>query len=172
MDYVGMDYVGDDELDELLGVSGDDDDDDVGARRPRVNLGSKKRMQAMQKAARARFLPAVLLGFRDSIAAAATEIVSSEPNVKLRPTDLIVRESNADDFVLTSIKIGRVDLITGSVGVPASIFTGSQQRPPISAPELEAGTNATISVENLTNAASLFLAAYTCLDLSRHPVSP
>lgn len=171
MDYVGMDYaVGDDDLEALLGVAGDDDDDDVGAARRRKP--ANKRVMALAKAAKARSLPAVLLGFRDSIAAAATETVTSEPNVKLRPTDLIVRESNADDFVLTSIRIGRVDLITGSVGVPASIFTGAQQRPPISAPVLEAGTNATIGVENLTNAASLFLAAYTCLDLSRHPVSP
>lgn len=174
---VGADYVGDDAVDALMAaVSGDDDDevgadydDEVGAIRRR-RRGKAKR--ALSRIALAGKLPVVFLGFDTTAAAAGSAAATTEPNVKVRPTDLIVRDTNADDFQITSMRIGRVDLLTGATGIPAGIFKTSVQRPPISAPELEAGTQASIQLTNLTGAASRFMASYLCLDLSRRPVSP
>ncbi|HEU5316788.1 MAG TPA: hypothetical protein VFX49_11805 [Chloroflexota bacterium] len=172
---VGADYVGDEAVDALMAaVSGDDDDDvgadyeEVGARRARRSRAKR----ALSRIALAGKLPVVFLGFDTTAAASAGAAATTEPNVKVRPTDLIVRDTNADDFQITSMRIGRVDLLTGATGIPAGIFKTSVQRPPISAPELEAGTQASIQLTNLTAAASRFMASYLCLDLSRRPVSP
>lgn len=167
----GADYVGDDVEALLEAVSGDDDDsgaDYVGrARRRRVSKHARKMALAMSGK-----MPVVFLGFDSTITASSSGTATSEPNVKVRPTDLIVRDANANDFQFTSMRIGRVDLLTGSTGIPAAIFQTGVQRPPISAPELEAGTIASIACTNLTAADSRFLAAYLCLDISKHPVSP
>lgn len=175
MDYVGLDYVGaDDELEQLLAVAGDDDDDEVGAaprNRAKARASLKKDI-ALRKLSMARNLPAIFLGFDQTVAASGTAQATSEGNVKLRPTDLIIKASNADDFQITSIRIGRVDLLAGSTGIPAGAFVSTVQRPPVSAPELEAGTQSVIALTNITALASRFMAMFTALDLSRRPVSP
>jgi hypothetical protein len=170
-DYVGADYVGaDDDLQDLLNaVSGDyDDDEEVGAARKRkTNIKLK-----LAKLASAGRMPAIFLGFDTTIAASTSTASTSEGNVRLRPTDLIVKPENAGDWQLTSLRIGRVDLMSGATGIPASAFTGSMQRPPISAPVLEAGTLSSIQASNLTLASSRFQAMFTALDISKNPVSP
>jgi hypothetical protein len=117
-------------------------------------------------------MPAIFLGFDTTIAASTSTASTSEGNVRLRPTDLIVKPENAGDWQLTSLRIGRVDLMSGATGIPASAFTGSMQRPPISAPVLEAGTLSSIQASNLTLASSRFQAMFTALDISKNPVSP
>jgi len=168
-DYVGADYVGDDELQALIdAVSGDDDEDEVGARRK-----SKKAVQLkLAKLAASGRMPAIFLGFDTMIAASTSTPSTSEGNVRLRPTDLILKAENAGDWQLTSLRIGRVDLMSGATGIPGSAFTGAMARPPISAPVLEAGTLSSIQVNNLTLASSRFMAMFTALDISKNPVSP
>lgn len=163
---VGADYVGED-YDYLMATGADY----VGAGPNRGLMrtpgGVNKRQFAL-----ARSMPAIFLGFDSTVAASTSSTASSEGNVSLRPTDLVVRASNAADFLINSMVVGRVNLLAGSTGIPAEAFNTSVVRPPISAPELKAGTAASIALLNLTAASSRFLAMYTALDLSRHPVSP
>ena len=161
---VGADYVGSDDLSYLMSTGADY----VGAPvlRP-LPGGVNKRQFAL-----ARQMPAIFLGFDQTVAASTAGTATSEGNVSLRPTDLIVRSSNAADWQITSMVVGRVNLLAGSTGIPAEAFNTSVVRPPISAPELKAGTAASIAITNLTAASSRWLAMYTALDLSRHPVSP
>jgi len=165
---VGADYVGaDEETLALLGVGADYVGADyVGAHH------HGKRLKPMHLAM-ARNMPAIFLGFdQNTIAASSSASVTSEGNVALRPTDLVVRASNAADFQFTQITIGRTNLLAGATGIPAEAFNTSVVRPPISAPVLEAGTLATLGTTNLTAGASRFMAMFTCLDLSKHPSSP
>lgn len=177
-DYVGADYVGDSDLDDILAaVSGDyDDDDEVGAVKFSKSAAAKMKkiakMMKLKQLTASGQMPAIFLGFDSTIAASTSSTASSEANVKLRPTDLIVRDTTADDWQITSIRIGRVDLLSGSTGIPATAFTGATSRPPVSAPVLEAGTQSTIYLTNLTGASSRFMAMFTALDLSKNPVSP
>jgi hypothetical protein len=161
---VGADYVGSD-MDYLLATGADY----VGASRLEGLRGSSvnKRQFAM-----ARSMPAIFLGFDQTVAASTAGVASSEGNVSLRPTDLVIRSSNAADWQITNMVVGRVNLLAGATGIPAEAFNTSVVRPPISAPELKAGTAASINLTNLTAASSRFMAMYTALDLSRHPVSP
>ncbi len=159
---VGADYVGSD-LSYLMSTGADY----VGAPNLRLAGGVNKRQFAL-----ARQMPAIFLGFDQTVAASTAGTATSEGNVSLRPTDLIIRSSNAADWQITSMVVGRVNLLAGSTGIPAEAFNTSVVRPPISAPELKAGTAASIAVTNLTAASSRFMAMYTALDLSRHPVSP
>lgn len=173
-DYVGADYVGDAELDELLAaVSGDDDDDDVGAVRPKAKAKANiAKMMKLKRLTASGQMPAIFLGFDQTVAASTSSTATSEANVKLRPNDFIVREATADDWQITAMRIGRVDLLAGATGIPASCFTGAQARPPVSAPVLEAGTQSTLYITNLTGGSSRFMGMFTALDLSKNPVSP
>lgn len=164
-DSTGLDYVGDDDDDVGLDYVGDDDD--VGARRRRAKKGLK--IGALAKAGS---LPQVFLGFDVTVNASTTGTATAEPNVHLRPTDLILRGSNAEDFLGTTLQVGRVNMIVGANGIPMAIFGPNQKRPVISSPMLQGGTNAQINLTNLTAANSRFLAALVCLDVSKHPASP
>lgn len=164
---VGADYVGaDEETMALLGVGADY----VGA--DYVGAHHHGRRMAPSKMAFARHMPAIFLGFDQNVNASASANATSEGNVALRPTDLVVRASNAEDFQISQLTIGRTNLLAGSTGIPCAAFNTSVVRPPISAPVLEAGTVATVGLTNLTAATSRFLAMYTCLDLSKYPSSP
>lgn len=166
---VGADYVGED-MSYLLATGADY----VGAGAPFQMRHPAAALQGVNKKnfALARSMPAIFLGFDKTIAASGSDSATSEGNVSLRPTDLVVRASNAPDWQITNMTVGRVNLLAGSTGIPAEAFNTSVVRPPISAPELKAGTVASIALTNLTAASSRFLAMYTALDLSRHPVSP
>lgn len=170
---VGADYVGED-LDYLMATGADY----VGALNPaalsRLAPSAARAISGVNKRnfALARSMPAIFLGFDQTVAASTAGTATSEGNVSLRPTDLVVRASNAADWQITNMTVGRVNLLAGSTGIPAEAFNTSVVRPPISAPELKAGTVASIALTNLTAASSRFLAMYTALDLSRHPVSP
>lgn len=174
-DYVGADYVGED-LDYLLATGAINPAAiqrlassmrQAGpALRPRAGVVNK------QNFALARAMPAIFLGFEQAVAASGADNATSEGSVPLRPTDLVVRASNAGDFTIDDLQVGRVNLMAGATAIPAEAFNTSVVRPPISAPELKAGVPASIGLNNLTAAASTFRAMYTALDLSRHPVSP
>ncbi len=167
-DIVGSDYVGEDNLQYLASV---------GAISPQALASLRRapggaRNVTRQNLAMARNMPAIFLGFEQSVAAAGASNATSEGSVPLRPTDLVVRASNAGDFTIDDMQIGRVNLMAGATAIPAEAFNTSVVRPPISAPELKAGVPASIGLNNLTAAASVFRGMYTALDLSRHPVSP
>jgi hypothetical protein len=162
-DYVGADYVGAD----YVGA------DYVGAG-PRRAMTALRRVKITPQAhlAMARNMPAIFLGFVQLVPASGFATAASEGNVALRPTDLVVSSVVASDFSITTMVIGRTQLLAGATAIPADAFNTSVVRPPISSPVLEAGTVASIGLGNLTLAASTFRAMYTCLDLSKHPSSP
>lgn len=157
-DETGIDYVGDE-----TGI------DYVGAAKRGIHPTHARRLQAIALAGR---LPKVFLGFDSTVNSATTSAVTAEPVATLRPVDLIVRSSNVEDFQFGDLKVGRVDMIVGSSGVPASMFAPNANRPVISSPPLQAGTNATLNTTNLTNANSRLLAALVCLDISKDAPSP
>lgn len=154
-DETGADYVG--------------DDDDVGA--DYVGARRKKKMN-LAKMALAGRLPQIFLGFDSTVAAATAATSTAEPNVHLRPTDLVVRAANVEDWLITDIQVGRVNMIAGANGISASAFSPLARRSVISCPPLQAGTNAQLAITNLTAASSRFLAHMVCGDISRHPASP
>ncbi len=157
---VAGDFVGDLESAALLGaVSGDF----VGARH---GHGHKAAL------ALARLMPAIFLGFDATVNAASTSNVTSQSNVNIRVTDLIVRGANAADFQFTFLQIGRVNLLAGATGVPSECFNTNVVRPPISAPLLLGGVPASQSVVNLTGGNSRYMSMYSAVDASKHPVSP
>jgi hypothetical protein len=92
--------------------------------------------------------------------------VSSTPNVTIRPT-MLTFAPNGDDFEISGMKIGRIDLMAGATAIPAAIFLPAAIRPPVYAPEHEAGTPATLTVNNRTAAASTCRAAFGSLDIGR-----
>ena len=154
-DFVGGDFVGDDSA-ALLGVGAHH----LARRTPKQNL------------ALARLMPAIFLGFDSTVNAGVSSNVTSQSNVNIRVTDLIVRGSNAADFQFSFLQIGRVNLLAGATGVPAEAFNTGVVRPPISAPLLLGGVPASQSITNLTGANSRYLSMYAAVDASKHPVSP
>lgn len=120
----------------------------------------------------ARAMPAIFLGFDETVAASTASPATSEGTVPLRPTDLVVRASNAADFQISDMQVGRINCLAGATPIPAEAFNTSVVRPPISSPALPAGVPASLGLTNLTLGSSRFLAMYTALDLSEHPVSP
>lgn len=160
-DMTGLDYIGEDDsgYEDTTGV------DYVGARM------KHKTPQARVRFALASRLPQVFLGFDTTVAASTSAASTAEPSVHLRPTDLIVR-GNAADFLITTMQVGRVNMIVGSNGIPAEIFGANIKRPAISSPKLQGGTNAQLNLTNLTAGSSRFLAALVCLDVSDNPASP
>lgn len=177
-DYVGADYVG---YNADLGYLAS-----VGANMNLVNTlhpGVIRRLAAATRArgarrietkdfALARAMPAIFLGFDEDVAASGAGTATSEATVPIRPTDLVIRASNAADFQIDDLEIGRINCLAGATAVPAENFNTAVVRPPLSAPALPAGVPAAIGLINLTPGASTFMAMYTCLDLSEHPVSP
>jgi len=161
-DMTGLDYVGDDETG--LDYVGDDES---GARGRRFKMTP----QTKAKYALASRLPQVFLGFDTTVAAAGQGTSAAEPNVHLRPTDLIVR-GNAADFLITTMQVGRVNMIVGANGISAEMFGANIKRPAISSPKLQGGTNALLNLTNLTGGSSRFLASLVCLDVSDNPASP
>ena len=112
--------------------------------------------------------PQILLGIEDtSVAAASTESVTTESTAALRITDFFVRDAVGDDFLLTEMKISRLDILAGSDPIPASMFRSSVQRPPIETPRLPAGTLLTIGAQNITGAAKRFNGCFVGHDLTR-----
>ena len=158
-DFVGGDYVGDDASAALLGV---------GAH----HLAARGRATPKMNLALARLMPAIFLGFDSTINASSSANVTSQSNVNIRVTDLIVRSANAGDFQFTFLQIGRVNLLAGATGIPAEAFNTSVVRPPISAPLLLGGVPASQSITNITLANSRYMSMYSAIDASKHPVSP
>lgn len=173
-DIVGYDYVGELEYLASVGAISPAALQALGRFRPGMQLPGPSTAKAMTRSAlaQARNMPAIFLGFSQSVAASSAANATSEGSVPLRPTDLVIRASNAGDFTIDDMQIGRVNLMAGATEIPAEAFNTSVVRPPISAPELKAGVPASIGLNNLTAAASVFRGMYTALDLSRHPVSP
>ncbi len=173
-DVVGTDIVG--ELEYLQSVGAPVSSAQIQAlnrfRSMQGGAGMNGKMATRQSLALAGRMPAIFLGFSQSVAASAAANATSEGSVPLRPTDLVVRASNAGDFTIDDMQIGRVNLMAGATEIPAEAFNTAVVRPPISAPELKAGVPASLGLNNLTAAASVFRGMYTALDLSRHPVSP
>ena len=163
-----MPYFDDSGYDDETGADYVGDDDDVGAD----YVGAKRRKKNLANMARARNLPQIFLGFDSTVAASTSATSTAEPNVHLRPTDLVVRAANVEDWLITDIQVGRVNMIAGANGISASCFSPLAYRSVISCPPLQAGTNAQIAVTNLTLASSRFLAHMVCGDISRHPASP
>lgn len=174
-DYVGADYVGED-LDYLLATGAINPAAiqrlAANARQLAPAMGRRSTAVNKNNFALARQMPAIFLGFSQAVTASGAANATSEGSVPLRPTDLVVRASNAGDFTIDDLQVGRVNLMAGATAIPAEAFNTSVVRPPISAPELKAGVPASIGLNNLTAAATTFRAMYTALDLSRYPVSP
>lgn len=120
-------------------------------------------------ASMAGFLPQIFLGVLSvgTVAAGANANIPAEPNVPFRITDFIVDDAIANDFRITALQIGRLNLLTSGDGIPASMFRTSVQRPPIETPRLEAGTEAVVSVLNTSGAARTFNAAFIAIDLTK-----
>lgn len=169
-------YVGDDDFEEIVSGLDDDDDesgadyDESGARKKRRK--GKNKGLVLQRLAQIGRLPGIYLGFNESVTANTSESVQSEPNISLRPTDLMVNEGNCDSFDIDDIKVGQYSMIAGSQDIPASIFSTRAVRPPLSSPVLGGGTNAVIDVANLSGADQVFRAALFCLKVGKHSSGP
>ena len=118
-------------------------------------------------AAQASDLPQVLLGINNSSVAANTSAaVTTQASTTLRITDFFCRDAVGDDFNISAMKMGRLDLVTGGA-VPASMFRSSVQRPPLETPALASSTTISMTVDNLTGAAKRFDGGFTGIDLDR-----
>lgn len=178
----GMDIVGWDEMENMLGGVGcppraagvpcppqaPPATPEEAVRRCCNLLYQRTIAHKMNLAAMAGVLPQIFLGvLSGTVAAAGTEAIPAEPNVRFRITDFIVDDAIANDFRITAIQIGRLNLLTSNVGIPASMFRTSVQRPPIETPILEAGTQAVVTVLNTSGADRIFSASFIALDLTK-----
>lgn len=137
-----------------------------------MQLGAKVAAQSskqnrMRQLAYAGMLPQIPLGVRDnSVAAGATETISPEPGVPLRITQFYASPTIAGLFLVTQITVARVNMLAGSDGVPATLFTPEARRPPFENPILAAGSQIVVGVENIDVAAHPFFGAFMGIDLT------
>jgi hypothetical protein len=125
------------------------------------------RNERIDNASKAGDLPQIFLPLDSSttIAASIADTVKGEPTSRVRITDLFIDPRDADDFLVSGIKVGRLDHLVGSGSIPAGSFSSGNQRPPIATPILASGTPAQLSVTNRGGAARRFVGFFTAIDL-------
>lgn len=134
-----------------------------GALAAQVGKTRKLRQQAL-----AGFIPQIPLGVRSSstVAAGGTATIAPEPSVPMRLTRFEVAPAIADYFLLTSMRVARLDMLAGSDAIPASSFLPNANHCPIENPILPAGSQVTVGVENIDGAAHSFYAMFWGVDLT------
>jgi hypothetical protein len=178
-DVGGIDIVGADDMLELLDIVGAQEGQQLSFKNVEHFLKrlksakAKKLTRKLAMLSKAQQVPQVLLGFDSghagaaAIAAAAGATITTQPTVDLRITDMIVDATFAADFLITSIDIGRLNLMAGAQGLPATAFVSGVQRPPIEAPRLPAGTDASVAVTNISGQARRLIGMFVGIDLSQ-----
>ena len=105
-------------------ISGDDDDDILGALEelgvPMELVSGVRRMRG-RNASRAD--KKYILGMGSQVLAAAGAFsLQQSPNLIFRPVRLVLTETVANNFTLTSFKGGNIDQVIGVGGTPAAVF--------------------------------------------------
>lgn len=178
------DFSGADDALDVLGVSGTDY---VGATNFRLpggaalanklrgaaNAGMKlantvSKTRKLRQQALAGYIPQIPLGVRSSstVAAGGTATIAPEPSVPMRLTRFEVAPAISDYFLLTSMRVARLDMLAGSDAIPASAFLPNAQHPPLENPILPAGSQVSVGVENIDGAAHSFYATFWGVDLT------
>lgn len=168
----------------LLGVSGDDDDgvsgalsmgivgddDESGARRR--HHAKKHVLKTLQTHAVMTKMPQINIGVDSEpqaaggIAAGGTLVIPVQPSVPVQITEFEVASSCAPFFQINSIKTARMDLLGGSLSVPAESYLPNSRHPPIENPVVSGGSQISISVTNIDAAAQRFRAVLWGIDLT------
>lgn len=121
----------------------------------------------LRQLAYAGLIPQIPMGVRsNSVAANSTTTISPEPGVPLRITNLTVSPTIAGLFLITQIKVARVDMLAGSDAVPATLFAPESRHPPFENPILAAGSQIVLGVENIDAGAHPFYGAFVGIDLT------
>jgi len=84
----------------------------------------------------------------------------------VRITDFTVAAAVAPAFAITGIQIGRLNMFQNNGAIPADRFAPDSRRPPLETPELKAGTQGVVTVQNIGAAIARFLATFDAIDLS------
>ena len=183
MPYEIGDYMVGDDVDALL--SGDDDILEIGAirasqrasatrgamTRPRGGIPGLMRQQALAQSqaqsqtlvkgrdfARGREYP---LGFDSvaNVAAAATAIVNSQPQVVFRPDRLVIPAAIAGSFVVNDLRIGKNSQFANATPVPASVFAETAFGVSLKCDTAQISQVISLNVTNISGGALQFRAA-------------
>lgn len=132
------------------------------------NIGrSVAKSRRVRQLALAGALPHIPMGVRvNGVAAGASGTTSPEPGVPLRITKFVANDISAPWFLITQLKVARLDMLAGGDAVPMSIFSKDANYPPIENPVLAGGSQITVGFENVDAAPHLFSGAFWGIDLT------
>lgn len=162
-------FVGQDEVDALLGL--DDDDYDVGAMRrlrrgpggnalARATLAKRVRGGAILREApptKARQYP-LSIDSVATIAAGATSIITTRPQVIFRPERLVVGQAIAPSFLINDLRVGKNSQFVNAGSVPAEGFSHQAQGVRLKCDTAQVGSDIVVSVTNTSGGALRFTA--------------
>lgn len=136
------------------------------AATPLVRQVEKSRRVRQQ--ALAGLVPQIPLGVRSSsaVSAAGTATIAPESAVPMRLTDFQVSSAIAPFFLISSMRVARLDMLAGSDAIPAECFIPNAKHPPIENPILPAGSPVTVGVENIDGAPHFFFGSFWGIDLT------
>ncbi len=130
-----------------------------------VDKSRRLRQQAL-----AGMVPQICLPCNSSSAVTANSVTNGtlapEASVPMRLTEFNVAKAVADYFLINSIRVARLDLLGGSGGVPASVFSPDSRHPPLENPILPAGSPVNVQVENIDAADHFFYSTFFGIDLT------
>lgn len=131
-----------------------------------------RRNETIGRLSKVRDLPATFISVDSDVLvpagvpAGAIQAIPFQTFNNVRITDFTVQAAGAPGFAITGMQIGRLNLFQNNGAIPADRFTPDANRPPIETPELKAGTQGVVTVQNLLGVAARFLAVFDAIDLS------
>lgn len=134
-----------------------------------AQASSAGKMAQLQQLAMAAYVPQIKLGLGDAstkVKAGTTTNFSPEGSVPLRITQLTVPSSIAPFFAIAQFTVARLNLLAGSVPIPAEEFIPNARHAPLEMPILAAGSQIVVGAQNIDAADHLFLATVTAIDLT------
>ena len=133
---------------------------------------AERRTETISRLSKVRDLPATFISVDSDVLvpagvpAGAIQAIPFQTFNNVRITDFTVQAAGAPGFAITGMQIGRLNLFQNNGAIPADRFTPDANRPPIETPELKAGTQGVVTVQNLLGVAARFLAVFDAIDLS------
>lgn len=164
---IGDDFVGEDDVDALLGL----DDDEMGAN---LRLGKSKGRALRAAIAQRRVAGGALvrqaaptkareyplsIDSVATIAAAATALITTRPQCLFRAERLVIGQTIAPSFLVNDLRIGKNSQFVNAGSVPGEAFSHTAQGVRLKCDTAQVGSDITISVTNTSGGALRFTAA-------------
>lgn len=127
-------------------------------------MQKQARVQAAAQSVIASQQPQIGLGIRTlgatTVAAGGTATLTATPSVPLCITDFEVSRATAQFFLINGLTVGRVNYLADGQGLPADSFAPDADHPPLEMPMLWPGTQLTLIIENIDDAAQRFFGTF------------